>query len=440
MMATMASMNPHREKSWLRKAWHGLRLVLLLAVLTAILGGAAIPPGGLLASLQVHTRSIEFDYSSWTLAAIAEKFSGWALSLNRFLSPESQSRWVLETMAQVAQVDALSIEVLMIYSDPAIADPDAASLALRQDLAQAEARLQALLPTAEAILQSQLIDVLAEVGLDVGGQVLPPSLYHSSVMPYSLVVSPRDQIVRELDISLSPSMTTEGMEALEKRVFEELDRSALVVPIGGVGTYPTMIKRTSNLVWLTEVIAHEWVHNFLTLRPLGMNYYTSEDLRTINETTASLAGKELGRLILEKFYPDQVPPEIEEAQSGAPSGSGLLSLETEADVFDFRAEMRQTRIEVDRLLVEGEVEEAETYMEARRGVFWKNGYLIRKLNQAYFAFYGAYNDAPGGGAAGEDPIGPAVVAYRDRFGSLAEFLKAISWVDSVDGLMRRLDG
>ena len=427
------------KKNWLQIAWRGVRLATLLIVLTAILGGSAISVGGLLSRLQVHTRQIEFDYSSWTLDAMAAKLSGYALNLNRFLSPEEQSRLVLETLAQVARVDTLSIEVLMIYSDPSIADPDAASQPLRQDLAQAEARLQALAPTAEAILQSQLVDVLGEVGLDMGGQVLPPSLYRSSEMPYSLVVSPRDQIARVVDISLSPSMTTEGMEALENRVFDELDRSALVVPIGGIGTYPTMVKQSSNLVWLTEVIAHEWVHNFLTLRPLGMNYYTSEDLRTINETTASLAGKELGRLILEKYYPDQVPPEIEATPSGTPSGGGLLSLEPEPEVFDFRAEMRQTRIEVDRLLAEGKIEDAESYMEVRREFFWQNGYLIRKLNQAYFAFYGAYNDAPGGGAAGEDPIGPAVVAYRDRFESLAEFLKAISWVNSVDGLMRRLD-
>ena len=42
-------------------------------------------------------------------------------------------------------------------------------------------------------------------------------------------------------------------------------------------------------------------------------------------------------------------------------------------------------------------------MEARREIFWQNGYAIRKLNQAYFAFYGAYADIPGG-PAGEDPV------------------------------------
>ena len=74
-------------------------------------------------------------------------------------------------------------------------------------------------------------------------------------------------------------------------------------------------------------------------------------------------------------------------------------------------------------------------MEARRQFFWQNGFPIRKINQAYFAFYGAYNDAPGGGAAGEDPVGPAVVAFRDRFDHLSDFLRSIARIDSFEDLI-----
>ena len=38
---------------------------------------------------------------------------------------------------------------------------------------------------------------------------------------------------------------------------------------------------------------------------------------------------------------------------------------------------------------------AEDYMEQQRRYINSNGYGIRKLNQAYFAFYGAYADSPG---------------------------------------------
>ena len=48
--------------------------------------------------------------------------------------------------------------------------------------------------------------------------------------------------------------------------------------------------------------------------------------------------------------------------------------------------MHLTRLEVDRLLAEGKINEAESYMESRRIFFWENGYLIRRLNQAILLF------------------------------------------------------
>jgi hypothetical protein len=76
-------------------------------------------------------------------------------------------------------------------------------------------------------------------------------------------------------------------------------------------------------------------------------------------------------------------------------------------------------------------------MEERRQLFWENGYLIRKLNQAYFAFHGAYADAPGG-AAGEDPVGPAVRALREQSDSLADFVNTIAWMTSFVELQRAI--
>lgn len=72
-------------------------------------------------------------------------------------------------------------------------------------------------------------------------------------------------------------------------------------------------------------------------------------------------------------------------------------------------------------------------MEVRRRFFIDNGYAIRKLNQAYFAFHGAYADQPGG-AAGEDPVGAAVRQLREHSPSLAAFLKRIAWMTSFEEL------
>jgi hypothetical protein len=100
--------------------------------------------------------------------------------------------------------------------------------------------------------------------------------------------------------------------------------------------------------------------------------------------------------------------------------------------------MHTTRITVDGLLARGLIDRAEEFMEHQREYFWKNGYQIRKLNQAYFAFYGAYADQPGG-AAGEDPVGPAVRALRERSLGLEDFLNRISGMTSFDQLTQAVN-
>ena len=63
---------------------------------------------------------------------------------------------------------------------------------------------------------------------------------------------------------------------------------------------------------------------------------------------------------------------------------------------------------------------------------------MRKINQAYFAFHGAYADTPGG-AAGEDPVGPAVRALREQSDSLADFIKTMAWMWSFDQLLETVN-
>ncbi|MGD1041394.1 MAG: hypothetical protein ABR914_11355, partial [Dehalococcoidales bacterium] len=58
------------------------------------------------------------------------------------------------------------------------------------------------------------------------------------------------------------------------------------------------------------------------------------------------------------------------------------------------------------------------------------GYYIRKLNQAYFAFYGTYADTP----AYTDPIGTAIQNIRNQSGSLKDFLNEMDHVTSVSQL------
>ena len=64
-------------------------------------------------------------------------------------------------------------------------------------------------------------------------------------------------------------------------------------------------------------------------------------------------------------------------------------------------------------------------MEAQRRILVENGYTIRKLNQAYFAFHGSYAVGP----AATDPIGGKLRLLRKQAGSLAEFLHTVMQFD-----------
>ena len=99
--------------------------------------------------------------------------------------------------------------------------------------------------------------------------------------------------------------------------------------------------------------------------------------------------------------------------------------------------MHETRVHADALLAEGKIDEAEQYMEAQRRIFVQNGYQIRKLNQAYFAFYGSYADQPG--ATGSDPIGPALRALRYYSPSLHDFLATVRGMTNFAQVQQKLN-
>ena len=403
--------------------------VIILAIL--LLGGSSISPGDKTERVRAFTRDIEFNYVSWTVDALRVKLDQISLGTSNYLSEEADRQVVLDYLDLVTRIQQAEAQLREVYGNPEIEDKQAASDILRQDLDKLFVQKEKLAPLAESVLQNQVNHVAADMGLTVGGQLIPPILYHSTPLPYALIVSPRDAIRQDMNISLDPDLTIDQQVALEEEVDQSLDVSSLVVGIGGIGTYPTMVSQTNNLPWLVEVISHEWTHNYLSLRPLGINYLTSPELRTMNETAASISGKEIGRAVLERYYPEFVPP----APPPPTQNTDKEAPEPEPPAFDFRAEMRETRVKVDELLAEGKIEEAEGYMEQRREFFWDNGYHIRKLNQAYFAFYGAYADVPGG-AAGEDPVGAAVRQLRAESPSLAAFLNRISWMSSFDQLKR----
>ena len=411
-----------------------LRLALVFTLMLPVLGNSGVINFSIQEQTREFTRQIEFDYVDWTLEALAQKAVQSAMGTQRMLPVEQQRQIVFSYLQLINQERQIQDQINQIYADPSVKNPAVASAGLQSQLADRQNQIQQIAPLVESILQQQISTVLAELGLSLGGQPIPPLLYHVTPLPNALIVSPRSVIRQDADISLQPDLTVAEKNELETEIEAQMDVSALVVPVGGVGIYPTMVMESYDLPWLIETVSHEWTHNFLTLRPLGVNYYTSPELRTMNETTASIAGTEIGEVVIAKFYPEYLPqPQPEHTQP-----SQVSEEEPTPPEFDYRAEMHTTRVMADSLLEQGKIEEAENYMETRRQFFVANGYPIRKLNQAYFAFYGAYADQPGG-AAGQDPVGPAVRVLREQNSSLADFINQMSWMTSFAQLQKAVD-
>ena len=417
----------------IQRILRGLEITVLLIILAALTGYSNPSLTNPIEKVRAYTRNIEFDYVEWMANAAAIKLEAASVDLPGTLSLEEQKQIVTEYIRVTQSVFEKENQFIQIYSDPSVTDKDSATAELRGELKDLYKRQSDLAPLAEAILQDQVSQVLAEIGLTAGGQPVPNVWYHSTPLPMALIISPRDHIEQTVNISVNTYLTLDEQVDLENKVTQGLDVSSLVVQVGGVGVYPTMVARTTNLPWLLSTISHEWIHNYLTLRPLGMLYGESPELRTMNETTASIAGDEIGQMVLEKFYPELTSASLPDLNlvslpSSRPDPGTLVR-----PPFDFRVEMHKTRVNADALLAEGKIGEAEAYMEARRQVFLQNGYLLRKINQAYFAFYGAYADVPGG-AAGEDPVGPAVRELRAQSDTLADFINRISWMWSFEQL------
>jgi hypothetical protein len=396
-----------------------------------------------------------FDFVEWLSDAWGEKAGQLAVPIQDFMTDEQRSQFVLEYMAQVRQWWQLEWQVRQIYNDPTRTDPASATEQLRAQREAIRAMIERRRPTVEAILQQQVSSVLVSEGFGVGGEIFPPVAARITPLPNILILSPRDEIQREDGEPLQAGLTVDQMGQIESQVQSATNQSALVTPIGGLAAYPTMIVETTDLTWLLQTISHEWTHNWLYLRPLGYSYLAdSQVVRTINETVASLSGDELGLKVMRRYYletlknehPDLVEPQPLQIPDDSTDSTPPTK---DPNAFSFNHTLYETRVKVDDLLsqaraleadgqqteAEAKITGAENYMEQQRQVINSHGYYIRKLNQAYFAFYGAYADQPGG-AAGRDPTGPNVIALRVYSPSLHAFLDRVSRVLSLEDLQR----
>jgi hypothetical protein len=378
--------------------------------------------------LNAMVKPYAFSLIRWEVQAITGEVD------EQLIHPQTgnfqDSAQVERYFALIDEAGAVRQQIEMIRSGLAAGD----AAALQAQLDSLNRQSLTLENQAEEIIAAQIRATYNAAGiynpLDAVWSVkgtFPPVNLRLEAPPQLLVISPRDRIERIKTITLNPGINAAQTDALENAV-ESLDVSAFITELGGIATYPAFVNNNYGVRNALNTAAEEWLHQYLVFRPLGFRYLLEEmgfkesyDIVIMNETLAGIVAGEIAQRLYDRYYAPAETPTL-----SAPAAA------SEPPAFDFNAFMRQTRQTVDNMLAEGRIEAAENYMEQQRQLLATHGYFIRKLNQAYFAFYGSYADMP----AFANPIGDDLASLRAKTASLQTFLETVSGMTSRAELTR----
>jgi hypothetical protein len=400
------------------------RLILALVLALLVLPGVSCGQDqGFEKQLGRITRPYLFDFLGWEGTSLLRE----ANQLNRRVdadSPDSIGA-VLDYFRTTAEARATERRL----NAAATTSPTEEDV-LRDRLDDLREQARSLRGRVERIIETQVRDTFARQGIlnpayaYTGLRVtFPPMNFRLDQPPRLLVISPRDRIATTREVTLQPDLELGVIEKMEAET-DALGVSSLVVELGGLGaTYPTFVTDDASLRFTLEVVAEEWLHQYLAFRPLGFLYVLdltgiqpSYEIATINETVAGIISEEIGRLVVERYYGTVIDTSSQPVDDSR---------------FDFDREMRETRQAVDAYLERGEVEQAERFMEQQRQYLASRGHYIRKLNQAYFAFHGVYADEP----TSISPIGRDLRQLRADNPTLRGFLETASTLTGHQSLL-----
>ncbi len=290
-----------------------------------------------------------------------------------------------------------------------------------QDIESIRLSIASIQNDVEEFLESRISTEIQEHDIGYVGPMglhLPPVDFRLTYSPKVLIISPRNRIEMTESILIKNDIQELAIISIENSIADTHNLSTYIANTGGLATYPSTINHNSSVSSLIDTAAHEWLHHYLFFKPLGQSYWSSNTMRSINETTANIFGKEISDTIHADLRNDGLydtqqkyePRKVDEINS----------------VFDFRKEMQVTRLEAENMLSNDNIQAAEEYMENRRQYFVSNGYHIRVLNQAYFAFHGTYADSP----SSISPIYSQLITIRNASRSLNEFINRVSSISN----------
>jgi hypothetical protein len=390
--------------------WPVARSLALIVALILVFG-SAVSAVRIVSALELNPGADRYNFGAWEARNLPSK---WLYELGALFRDK---RSVDEQNADIVRYFDLSNQISRLEQTAAADDPQLHALYRERD---------GLENRVEDTLEDRIGAVLKDFGVTrslplLGSIVWPPVDFEFTDSPRSLATSPRDKIELLGTELLRDNLNLEQIEAIEAKTEEKEGVSALAAPTSGIGAYPSIVDHLGSYQSALEVVAHEWTHNYLFFRPLGFNYYKNNDLRTMNETTADLVGNEVAAEVMRRWPLPAPPPANPPPTTPAPPA------------VDVGAELRELRGQVDALLADGKVDEAEALMDAKRDDLQARGVYIRKLNQAYFAFNNLYAGEAGSPAA-TNPIGPKIDELRKQEGTLAEFVRVMGGITSVSEL------
>ncbi len=400
-------------------------------VLACLLAGSCTSSNSFDAQLGRIVKPYSFSIAGWEIEALSYELEDFLFGGGDETADDSPV--VLEYFSLNQQIGGLEWQ---IETGRDSIEPDELT-ALKQQLEELQKQKNALEDRVERIMQQQINETLKQLGIfnpldsHLNLEIhFPPVNFELEAPPKLLIVSPRDRIERIKEIPLKQDITLEDREEIEAAV-DELGVSSIVVGIGGMATYPSFVLDNASLQSTINIAIEEWLHQYLFFRPLGFLHGLNQagilknsEIVVMNETLAAIASREIGSILYQAYYSQYIEEtsQPQAAQSTQPE-------------FDFYKEMREIRIAVDEYLAQGEAEQAEAFMEQKRLFLASKGYYIRRLNQAYFAFYGTYAASP----TSVDPIGDELRALREQSDSLSDFINTVAAMTSRSDLIDSIE-